>query len=74
VKIKEKLGLCEELNLGPLSSLSDKFQTIKLSLILCSHIKILFLLLFTMLRIKIIISLIHDLGYIFDCLIYIIYI
>jgi hypothetical protein len=71
---KEKLGLGGDLNLCPLSSLSDKFQNIKLHLILCFHIKILLPLLLTMLCIKIIVSLINDLGYIFDCLIYIIYI
>jgi hypothetical protein len=71
---KKKLGLNEDLNLGPLSPQSTKLQTIKANLILCFHIKVLFPLLFIGLCIKIIVSLIHDLEYIFDCLIYIIYI
>jgi hypothetical protein len=51
---KEKLGLGGDLNLGPLSPLSDKFQTIKLGLILYFHINVLFPLLFIVLCIKII--------------------
>jgi hypothetical protein len=67
VKNKENLGLSGDLNLGPLSPLSDKFQIIKLCLILYFHIKVYFHLLFTVLCIKIIVYLIHDLGNIFDC-------
>jgi hypothetical protein len=58
---KEKLGLNGDLNLGPLSPLSDKFQTIKLGLVLCFHIKVLFPLLFTVFCINIIVSSIHEL-------------
>jgi hypothetical protein len=58
---KEKLGLSGDLNLGPLSPLSDKFQTIKLSLILCFHIKVLIPLLFIVFCINNIVTLIHEL-------------
>jgi hypothetical protein len=54
-------------NLGHLSLLSVKLQTIKLSMILCFHIKFLFHL-FTLFCIKIIVPLIHELGNIFNCL------
>jgi hypothetical protein len=59
------LGLGRDLNLGHLSPLSDKFQTTKIYLILCFHIKVLFPLLFKVFCINIIISLIHDFGNIF---------
>jgi hypothetical protein len=49
------------LNLGPLSPLSYKIQTIELSLVLCFHIKVLFPLLFKLFCVNIIVSLINDL-------------